>query len=92
MSRTYVGKKFSEGTRLMWQFKDEKKLTVRGLATLLGWNPGKVSRYLNGDGDPSVHTAVEIEEKLGIPCKAWTLEPTKEFVLPGELRRRELAA
>jgi ribosome-binding protein aMBF1 (putative translation factor) len=81
----------SEGTRLLWEAKDKLGLGTRKLAAHLGWNPGKLSRFLNADGEPSIHTAVELEEKLGIPCVAWTQEPTKKFVVL-RFRRQKLAA
>ena len=40
-------------------------------AKYFGWHESVISQYLSGDRCPNLENALTIEDKTGIPAKAW---------------------
>jgi hypothetical protein len=80
-TRTRLGPKFSEGSRLLWVVLDERGWTQTRLRRELGTHPGEVSKILYGDREPRLDTLIAAE-KLGVPLEAWKQPPSVEFIPP----------
>lgn len=50
-------------------------LKQREVAEMFGWFESTISQYLSGERVPQTANAVKIEERTGIPVRAWLLTP-----------------
>lgn len=80
--RRKLGKRFSEGARLLWVEIERRGLGRGPAADLIGWSRGSLTRLLYGDSKPNVDTAALILQQFGIPISSWAESPTVEFVPP----------
>ena len=84
LSRPTLGNKFCEGSRLLWLHVLSQNISQKELSEALGLGGGgsQVSHWLYGRRKPGLELALLIEERLGIPAKAWTEAPSEPFELP----------
>jgi hypothetical protein len=98
LARTFVGGKFNEGARLAWLALRERDWTVTDLRDrMLGPSgeplaEGVVNRLLYGDTYPTIHSAVQIEDLLGVPPRAWVQTPARPFVLEAAKHAAKMSA
>ncbi len=81
-TRTSLGKRFSEGARLLWVAKTERGWSQGEVRRAIGAKAGVVPRWLYGDTKPSWDWAVRLRDTLGIPLEAWTVPSTVVFIPP----------
>lgn len=82
--RRRLGKKFSEGARLVWIKLKRRKWTQAELARQLGGRDrGTVSHWLYGDTRPDLDALLLFKSVLKIPVEAWAKPPTEPFEPPG---------
>lgn len=92
-TRTTLGKHFSEGARLAWLALAERGWCANDLREQMKGRDdaplgvGVVDGFLYGDGSLTLRSAVQVEDLLGVPVRAWLKPPTRAFSLEN-LRRR----
>lgn len=79
-NRRHLGKRFSEGARLLWLAMGETSQAEfqRGL----GLAPGMLANYLYGERRAGREVAVLFQQRLGIPIESWSQASTVDFVPP----------
>lgn len=80
--RRTLGKHINEGARLLWEKLREKGWSQTRLARELPCSLGLAWRWLYCDQRPDGKRRALIEDKLGVPWRAWDELPTAEIVLP----------
>lgn len=76
------------------QFRDwieRRKFNQVAAAKHFGWHESVISQYLSGERRPNLENAILIEEKTGIPAKAWlsTLDDETETATVGAAAKRQ---
>lgn len=61
------------GAQRLAEYRDKHRYKQYELAELLGLDDAHVSQLLNGKRRPGLEIAVRIEERTGIPARAWLL-------------------
>lgn len=79
LRRTNLGPLENEGARLLWLCLRDRKLTLSDLAREIGTKPGMLNRWAWCDVRPSGEWALDLENKLGIPMRAWQEAPREKF-------------
>ena len=88
LTRTTLGPSFSEGARLLWGVLLRRGLSQVDLAAMLRDPNGvpvkqsTVNRWLYGERRPSLGIVVQFADLFRIPARAWSLKPSRRFVLP----------
>lgn len=97
-TRTTLGRNFGEGARLAWLALRRLEWTASDLRERMTGPTGDtigvgvVDRILYGDGLPSIGSAAQLHELLGVPFTAWTKAPTRPFVLPAASRAAKMGS
>ena len=60
------------GAQALSAYMEARGIKQIELARLLGCNPGRVSRWLRGDGEPGRDLAWRLWQLSGIPLSVWT--------------------
>jgi transcriptional regulator with XRE-family HTH domain len=66
-----MGPRASEGGRILWSLLRQNEWTFAELARRGGVPSSLLNRWMHGDRLPDVTHAARIEERLGVPCRAW---------------------
>jgi hypothetical protein len=74
-----LGRRFSEGARLLWLAVRRHCVDLAGLVEATGRTKGAVSRWLHGHCLPDADSRIVLFEKYAIPVAAWSQPPKKEF-------------
>lgn len=61
----------SKGGDEMRKVREQRNLSQREVAEMLGISNNEVSDYENGRKTPGLERAVKIEKVLGVPCEVW---------------------
>lgn len=80
LSRTRLGKQFSEGARLLWGAIAPG--TISEAAGRLVCTKGMVTHWLYGDSRPGATWAAKVQDIYGVPADTWGRDPTEAFTLP----------
>lgn len=83
-TRTNLGPRATEGTRLLWAAFLDSGQSQRRFAEALGFSRTVISNLLFGERDASVEFAVSAKDQLGIPVDAWTTPINPKFRIPKE--------
>lgn len=83
--RRHIGKKFSEGARLLWQAIEREDLTFRAAAQRVG--ALNVARWLYGDILPPLPAMVQMAKVFNIPIETWLQKPHRPFKPPAARAR-----
>lgn len=80
-SRRELGKRFSEGARLLWVAMRREGLTQEALRKDMGRARGVVGHWLRGDRRPDGASRGKLFERFEIKPQAWEEDPKKPFSL-----------
>lgn len=92
LRRTNLGPFENEGARLLWLYLQKRKATLSDLAKELGTKPGMLNRWAWCDVRPSSEWTPVLEDKLGIPMRAWRQAPAEKFAPLYDLPQAAAAA
>lgn len=76
LHRTKIGAHPNEGARLLWAHIRKFALTISDLRRDVGTQPGMLNRWAWCDTRPTIPWATVLEDKLGIPMRAWQQKPS----------------
>lgn len=80
--RTHLGKRFSEGARLLWCAMDAKRIGVADAARELGCGRGSLANILYGERRPGIEAAKGFHDAFGVPIESWIEAPREPFIPP----------
>lgn len=87
LRRTALGPFPNEGARLLWEHVKTHAVTLSDLTRSLGSKAGMLNRWAWCDARPAGDWAGTLEDKLGIPVRAWHQPPSAKiaplYALPG---------
>lgn len=82
-TRTRLGDKFSEGSRMLWLMIAERYNGAQHeCAAALGLDRGQFSHVLYGDRRLGIDEAIRIRDSHGIDPSVWAKDPTEPFTVP----------
>lgn len=79
--RRHLGKRFSEGARLLWAVVARERLSVRAVRAKIG-SGGDVTRWLYGDSLPPFAAIMAIARIWKIGAETWLQPPKRPFTVP----------
>lgn len=77
---------------MLWEHVKTQKITLSDLARELGSKAGMVNRWAWCDVRPSGEWSGTLEDRLGIPVRAWHQEPSGDISPVYNLPPRRMAA
>ena len=77
--RRRLGKRFSEGARLLWSAMLRAGLSQEALRVELRRPKGVIGRWLMGERLPDGESRGRLFKRFGIQPQAWDQKPTKPF-------------
>ena len=80
LRRTRLGPFPNEGARQLWEYVKTNRTTLSALARGLGSKPGMLNRWAWCDVRPLGSWAGVLEDRLGIPVRAWHQDPSGKIV------------
>lgn len=80
--REHRGKRFSEGSRLLWLAVENRGLNLSQAANAASCGRASFVKYLYGDSCPELGPANRLFDVFRVPTTAWGMLPSEDFVLP----------
>lgn len=83
LTRTTLGKYFSEGSRLLWaEFIKSGLKNFRDAEREWDLGAGTLNRLLYGERGAGRTISVKLRDRLGIPIESWSTKPSRDFKVP----------